>query len=102
MTQGNKNPEQIARDAIDARLEASGWAVQDKRSIDFTAASGVAITEYTTSIGPADYVLFTDKKAVGVVEAKKDFLGLEHHDRGGAVLRLRGSGAEVGQVTPSR
>jgi type I restriction enzyme, R subunit len=71
----NKNPEQIARDAIDERLRASGWAVQDKKSIDHAAASGIAVKEYTTSIGPADYVLFSDKKPLGVVEAKPDNWG---------------------------
>jgi type I restriction enzyme, R subunit len=70
MANDNKNPEQIARDKIDARLQASGWAVQDKRNIDFAAASGLAIREYATSIGPADYALFADKKPLGVVEAK--------------------------------
>jgi type I restriction enzyme R subunit len=75
LASANKNPEQIARDMIDARLEASGWAVQDKKSVDFAAASGIAVTEYTTSVGPADYVLFADKKALGVVESKNDTWG---------------------------
>src|SRR2546427_281221 len=68
----NQNPEQAARDKVDQLLSASGWAVQDKKSIDFNAAPGVAIREYQTDIGPADYVLFVDKKAVGVIEAKKE------------------------------
>ena len=71
----NKHPEQIARDRIDARLTASGWTVQDKTGIDFPAASGVAITEYGTSAGPADCVLFSNRKALGVVEAKEDAWG---------------------------
>jgi type I restriction enzyme R subunit len=49
--------------------------VQDKKSIDHAAASGIAVKEFTTSIGPADYVLFSDKKALGVVEAKPDRWG---------------------------
>jgi type I restriction enzyme R subunit len=77
----NKNPEQIARDAIDERLRASGWAVQGAKAIDHDAASGIAVREYTTSIGPADYVLFSDRKALSVVEAKPDSLGAEDHDR---------------------
>jgi len=75
LTDSNKNPEQIARDAIDERLRASGWAVQDKKGIDHAAASGIAVREYTTSIGSADYVLFSDTKALGVVEAKPDAWG---------------------------
>src|SRR5882672_5488802 len=71
----NQNPEQVARDRVDRLLTDSGWAVQGKKAIDFNAGPGVAIREYQTDIGPADYVLFVDKKAVGVIEAKKDVLG---------------------------
>ncbi|HMQ95129.1 DEAD/DEAH box helicase family protein, partial [Amaricoccus sp.] len=71
----NQSPEQIARDAIDARLSASGWAVQHNRKIDHSAGPGIAVREYPTSIGPADYALFTDRKALGVVEAKPDSWG---------------------------
>ena len=31
--------------------------------------------EYQTDVGPADYVLFVDKKAVGVIEAKREEQG---------------------------
>ena len=77
MTNINQTPEQIARDEIDARLAAAGWSVQPNKAIDHTLAKGVAIREYQTSIGPADYVLFGDKRAVGVVEAKPDSWGLK-------------------------
>lgn len=39
--------------------------------MDFSAGVGIAAREYQTDIGPADYVLFIDKKAVGVIEAKR-------------------------------
>jgi len=71
----NQNPEQIARDRIDALLNASGWAVQGKKAINFNAGLGIAVREYQTDVGPADYVLFVDKQAVGVIEAKKAELG---------------------------
>jgi type I restriction enzyme R subunit len=71
----NQNPEQKARDQIDAQLRASGWAIQEKDAIDFNAGEGQAVREYTTDTGPADYVLFVDKKPVGVIEAKKETLG---------------------------
>src|SRR5436190_9910637 len=71
----NQNPEQVARDRVDQLLTGSGWAVQGKKAIDFNAGPGVAIREYQTDIGPADYVLFVDKKAVGVIEAKKAEVG---------------------------
>lgn len=35
----------------------------------------MAIREYVTSVGPADYVLFADKTPLGVVEAKPDSWG---------------------------
>ncbi len=68
----NQNPEQIARDNIDDLLKASGWSVQDKRKIDLAQGQGQAIREYPTDTGPADYVLFVNKKAVGVIEAKRE------------------------------
>ena len=71
----NQNPEQIARDAIDAKLRSSGWAVQAKDAINFHEAEGQAVREYATDTGPADYVLFVDGKPVGVIEAKKETLG---------------------------
>ena len=73
--EANRNPEQIARDRIDERLRASGWHVQNRNDIDFNAGLGIAVREYQTDIGPADYVLFMDKHAVGVVEAKPDSMG---------------------------
>ncbi len=74
-TSPNQNPEQIARDAIDAQLRASGWAVQPKDAIDFHVGEGQAVREYSTDTGPADYVLFIGGKPVGVIEAKKETLG---------------------------
>ena len=68
----NQDPEQIARDQIDAQLRLAGWSVQDKGSLDLNAGEGQAIREYTTDTGPADYVLFVDRKPVGVIEAKKE------------------------------
>jgi len=67
----NQNPEQIARDKIDAMLIASGWTVQSKRNLNLNAGLGVAVREYQTDIGPADYVLFVDKKPAGIIEAKR-------------------------------
>lgn len=68
----NQNPEQIARDRIDEMLRQAGWAVQSKDKINFNAAKGIAVREYSTSVGPADYVLFVNQKPVGIIEAKKE------------------------------
>lgn len=68
----NQNPEQIARDKIDALLVQSGWKVQDRKALNFTAGLGIAVREYPTDIGPVDYVLFVERKPVGVIEAKRE------------------------------
>jgi type I restriction enzyme R subunit len=68
----NQNPEQKARNGIDRKLNASGWTVQEKSKIDWSVSRGIAVKEYLTDVGPADYVLFVNKKPVGIIEAKKD------------------------------
>ena len=45
--------------------------IQNKNQVNLKAATGVAVREYQTDIGPADYVLFVDKKPVGIIEAKR-------------------------------
>ena len=75
MTPPNQNPEQIARDNIDKMLKAAGWCVQDKNKINFAEGLGVAIREYQTDIGPADYALFVDKQPIGIIEAKPEKWG---------------------------
>lgn len=67
----NQNPEQIARDRIDEQLIACGWIIQDYKKKNVAAGMGVAIREYPTDTGPADYLLFVDSKPVGVIEAKR-------------------------------
>ncbi len=68
----NQNPEQIARDNIDRQLIDCGWMVQSKSKINLNAGIGVAVREYSTEVGPADYVLFVDGKPVGIIEAKRE------------------------------
>jgi type I restriction enzyme R subunit len=68
-----ERPEQEARKAIDAALTAAGWEIQDPGKANVHAARGVAIREFPlkTGHGFADYLLYVDGKAAGVVEAKK-------------------------------
>lgn len=68
----NQNPEQIARDHIDKQLIACGWLIQGIKQINLKAGIGVAVKEYLTDVGPADYVLFVDGKPCGVIEAKRE------------------------------
>lgn len=72
----NQNPEQLARDEIDNQLIDCGWLIQDKSKINLAAGQGVAVKEYLTDAGPADYVLFVDKRPVGIIEAKKIVAGV--------------------------
>ncbi|MEM7795322.1 MAG: type I restriction-modification enzyme R subunit C-terminal domain-containing protein [Cyanobacteria bacterium P01_C01_bin.118] len=66
-------PEQKARQTIDALLIAAGWQVQDYLSLNLGAAVGVAVREYPLATGGfADYLLFVKRKAVGVIEAKSE------------------------------
>jgi type I restriction enzyme R subunit len=65
------NPEEHARKHIDQLLEAAGWVIQDNKEFNLGAAPGVAIREFSLTKGFADYALFVDRKAVGVIEAKK-------------------------------
>ena len=72
----NLTPEQEARLRIDKMLDAAGWVIQNKKEVNLAAAKGIAIREYGTDIGPADYVLFVDRKPVGVIEAKREEEGV--------------------------
>ena len=74
----NQTPEQNARDTIDQQLTAAGWAVQKKSTINWHVAAGIAVTHYPMKDGTeADYVLFVDRKPVGIIEAKREEEG--HH-----------------------
>ena len=65
-------PEQEARTQIDALLQKAGWAVQDVGSVNLYERRGVAVREFglKPGHGTADYLLYVDQKAAGVVEAK--------------------------------
>jgi type I restriction enzyme, R subunit len=66
-------PEQQARSNIDALLVAAGWHVCDAAAANIHAARGVAIREFPLpGFGFADYLLYVDGKAAGVIEAKKE------------------------------
>lgn len=64
-----------AREKIDLKLAQAGWLVQDLKLLNLGAATGVAVREYPTDGGPADYVLFVNRVAAGLIEAKRDEAG---------------------------
>jgi type I restriction enzyme R subunit len=67
-------PEEKARRTIDALLAAAGWDVQHYKAADIHAKRGVAMREFELNPGhgTADYLLYIDGKAAGVIEAKKE------------------------------
>ncbi len=67
-------PEEQAREHIDQALEQAGWHVQDYKSAHLHAGRGVVLRNFplVSGHGFADYLLYIDGKAAGVIEAKKE------------------------------
>ena len=68
------NPtEASSRQTIDRLLTAAGWSVQDIAQANIHAARGVAIREFPlkSGFGFADYLLYVDGQAAGIIEAKR-------------------------------
>jgi type I restriction enzyme R subunit len=71
-------PEFVTRSQrIDPKIRASGWGivpfVPGKPLIEY--GNEIALTEFPTDAGPADYALWDHNEALAVVEAKKVTLG---------------------------
>lgn len=65
-------PEEKTRQRIDEQLSSAGWVIQDRSDFNRTASLGIAVREFLMKDGTeADYLLFVDGKAAGVIEAKK-------------------------------
>ena len=74
--------EQKARVCIDALLQQAGWHVCDMAHANIHADRGAALREFplNSGYGFADYLLYIDGNAAGVIEAKKEgrtFTGVE-------------------------
>src|SRR5207247_2319208 len=68
-----QSPEELAREKIDALLQQCGWVIQNRSTINLSAARGIAIREaLLKDRDEVDYLLFVDKKAIGTVEAKPE------------------------------
>jgi type I restriction enzyme, R subunit len=100
-------PEEAARQNVDVVLGQADWLVQDAETVNLRAARGVAVREFPLKggYGFADYLLYIDGRAVGVVEAKKEGAGLtgvevhaERYGAGPTPLTARRSG---GRLPPS-
>src|SRR5271157_330290 len=69
-----ETPEDKARKTIDEQINKAGWLVQDRDQANITAGRGVAVRNFPLKSGHgfADYLLYVDGAAAGVVEAKKE------------------------------
>ena len=67
-------PEDQARENIDQLLTKAGWAVRDQSEANILAYRGIAIRNFTLKQGHgfADYLLYVDSRAAGVIEATKE------------------------------
>lgn len=97
--------EQETRRLIDEQLRAAGWEVDSEemrysRGVRPQKGRYLAIAEWPTDSGPADYALFDGLQAIGVVEAKRrstDVAGaLSQAKRYSQDFRLYGDAAFVG------
>lgn len=62
-----------SREIIDKQLVAAGWTVAPASEKDSLGASHpVALCEEKLHLGRADYVLYVEGKACGVIEAKRE------------------------------
>jgi hypothetical protein len=69
---GEPLTEAEVRQRVDEMLRLAGWDVQDGKAANLFAADGVAVREVATAKGVADYLLYVDRKLVGVIEAKRE------------------------------
>ena len=72
----NLTPEERARVLIDEQLTQAGWVVQDRKEIDLVNHVGVAVRETILKnvAGRADYLLYLNRKIVGVTSQTTPFL----------------------------
>ncbi|MCB1763256.1 MAG: type I restriction endonuclease subunit R, partial [Gammaproteobacteria bacterium] len=66
--------EQQARAIIDRLLKQSGWHLCDANEANIHSHRGVAVREFALQSGHgfADYPLYLDGAAAGIIEAKKE------------------------------
>jgi len=71
---GQLAAEQRARVLIDRQLTGAGWSVQGRKDLNLFAGQGVAVREtiMKPGHGRTDYLLYVDRRAVGVIEAKPE------------------------------
>jgi type I restriction enzyme R subunit len=101
--------EASTRALIDGQLRARGWEV-DTQTIRYSAGSrpakgrNLAIAEWPTKSGPADYALFVGTRCIGVVEAKRRNKNVSSHidqaQRYARGFRFEGGADPIGEPWP--
>ena len=46
--------------------------MQDRDKINWNESFCIVFREYQTDVGPTDYLLFVERRPVGIIEAKKE------------------------------
>jgi type I restriction enzyme R subunit len=64
--------EREVREEVDRMLADAGWLVQNAGEENPFAGTGIAVREVATATGSADYLLYVERKLVGVIEAKRE------------------------------
>lgn len=73
MTEYTVKPEDKARhENINPALKKAGWKIQNFKSANIYASKGVAVEFFQMGRDEADYVLFVNGQACGIIEAKKE------------------------------
>lgn len=101
--------EASTRALIDEQLRARGWEA-DTQTIRYSAGSrpakgrNLAIAEWPTKSGPADYALFVGTLCIGVVEAKRRNKNVSSHldqsQRYARTFRFEGAAEPIGDPWP--
>src|ERR1019366_7368077 len=101
--------EAATRTLIDAQLRARGWEVDTPTLRYATGARpargrNLAIAEWPTKSGPADYALFIGTRCIGVVEAKRRNKNVSSHidqaQRYNQTFRFEGGAEPIGDPWP--
>jgi type I restriction enzyme, R subunit len=74
MTEFREPENQARHNIINPMLIQAGWEVQDYKNANIRSAKGVAVEYFHMGkgVGEADYVLFVNGLACGIIEAKKE------------------------------
>jgi type I restriction enzyme, R subunit len=101
--------EAATRALIDVQLRARGWEA-DTPSLRYATGArpakgrNMAIAEWPTKSGPADYALFVGTRCIGVVEAKRRNKNVSSHidqaERYAKTFRFEGGAEAIGDPWP--